>query len=168
MVFTGIYEHTIDAKNRLAIPSEIRKQLQAGHESQGKGCLYVTPDEARQALCVWPGDRFEQRAEQLDQSPRSPRELLPYERLFFSLASRTELDKQGRIRIAENLLQMTEMTGDVTVVGVNDHLEIWNREAWQAYMNQMLEQRPELLMHPRQAMRDEALVSPTKAPTDEK
>lgn len=157
VVFTGIYEHTIDSKNRLAIPSDIRKRLRSVVEGSDRDdevvSLYVTPDESRRALCLWPKDRFEQRAAELDRSERSSREILPYERLFYSLANLAELDKQGRIRLPDTLLSMCAIGSEVTVLGVNDHMEVWNRQAWTQYMARMLDEHPEVLMHPRQAMR---------------
>lgn len=157
MVFTGIYEHTIDTKNRLAIPSEVRRRLRSsagGGKDEGIR-LYVTLDQSKQSLCVWPEKQFENRAAQLDQSQRGAQEMLAYERLFFSLTHDVEVDKQGRIRLPERLLEMSGLGGEVTVIGVNDHLEIWDRKTWDAFMNKRLDEDPELLMHPRQAMRNE-------------
>lgn len=171
MVFTGIYEHSIDAKNRLAIPSDIRKQLIAeaiGGAVNGSGdssvVLYVMPDLKSNVLMIWPESRFTELAKMLDQSPRSLREVLPFERTMFPLTARSEMDKQGRIRLSDfHLKQLVKLDNDVAVVGVNDHLEVWSRTAWMAHLTQTLEQSPQLLMHPREALRDERLASEPNA-----
>ncbi len=163
MVFTGFYEHTIDAKNRLAIPSEIRKQLIAeanrrasDGETDGTVVVYVTPDPKTNALMIWPEARFAELAKMLDQSPRSLAEVLPFERTMFPLTARSEMDKQGRIRLSDfHLKQLVKLDSDVAVIGVNDHLEVWSRDAWMANLTQTLEQSPHLLMHPREALRNE-------------
>lgn len=154
MVFTGTYEHAIDAKNRLAVPAEIRAQVQrqAGTGEGDPVHLYVTVTEG-QALALYPEEAFEQRARELDDSALEADELLNYERLFFSMARRVEIDKQGRVRLPEQLLKRTGLSGDVVLLGVKDHLEVRDREAWQNYVQQMLAEKPELLMNPRRAMR---------------
>jgi MraZ protein len=154
LVFTGTYEHAIDAKNRLAIPAEIRAQVQrqAGTGEGEPVHLYVTLTEG-QALALYPEDAFEQRARELDSSELDADELLNYERLLFSLARRVEIDKQGRVRLPEQLLGRTGLSGDVVLLGVKDHLEVRDRDTWQDYVQQMLAQHPDVLMNPRRAMR---------------
>lgn len=155
MVFTGTYEHSIDAKNRLAIPSEIRVLFQRaakGRSADSASHVYVTLGEG-QALCLYSEEDFEKRAADLDHSELEPEELLAYERLMYSLARRVDLDKQGRVRLPENLLSLAQLGTDVVLIGVKDHLEIRDRAAWQGHVQQTLAQHPNLLMNPRRAMR---------------
>ncbi len=159
LVFTGTYEHTIDGKNRLAIPAELRAQLK--EESDGSNVfLYVTLGEG-QAMCLYTQRRFEQRADELDHSELDPDQLLSYERLMFSLARRVEVDKQGRIRLPDNLLKMAKLEPEVVLIGVKDHMEIRDRESWQAHVKQMLDLQPQILMNPRRAM---GRPTPPRAP----
>lgn len=154
VVFTGTYEHAIDTKNRLAIPAEIRSQIQRA-VGTGEGdpvYLFVTLSEG-QALALYTEQAFEQRAAELDDSPLDADELLDYERLLFSLARRVELDKQGRIRLPENLLKQSALESDVVLLGVKDHLEIRDRQSWQNHVEKLMRQRPNILMNPRRAMR---------------
>lgn len=151
MVFTGTYEHSIDAKNRLAIPADVRSLLQKGTDGSVPVHLFATLGEG-QALCLYTEDGFEQRAAELDHSELEPDQLLAYERLMFSLARRVELDKQGRVRLPENLLKMAKLGSDVVLIGVKDHLEIRDRQAWQSHVQQMLQLQPQILMNPRRAM----------------
>lgn len=151
MVFTGTYEHSIDAKNRLAIPSDVRALLQSRIDRDQSTYLYVTLGEG-QALCLYTEEGFEQRAEELDHSELDPDQLLTYERLMFSLARRVELDKQGRVRLPDNLLTKAGLGSDVVLLGVKDHLEVRDRVVWQEHVQQMLELQPQILMNPRRAM----------------
>lgn len=165
MVFTGTFEHAIDAKNRIAIPSELRSQIRREHESAGGGdgkggkygsgdspALYVTFGEGG-CLCLYTEAGFEKRAEALDDSPLESEELLAYERYFFSLARRVEMDSAGRVRLPEQLLARTDLGNEVVLIGVKDHLEIRDRTAWENEIEQMLSEKPGLLMNPRRAMR---------------
>lgn len=167
MLFTGTFEHAIDAKQRLAIPSEVRDRIKP--ETDGEA-LYVTvgqglpPEVAAQttgdgqpggskALCLYTERGFEQRAEQLDHSELPSDEVLVFERMMFPLARRVEIDKQGRVRLPEALLKLAGLDKDVVLIGVKDHLEIHDRSHWNAYLTHMLTQRPELLRNPRQLMK---------------
>ena len=154
MVFTGTYEHSIDAKKRLAIPSEIRSQIQRA-TGVGEGdpiYLYVLLGDGG-FLSLYTEEAFERRAAELDQSELDAEELLEYERLLFSLAKRVEVDKQGRIRLPDHLLKRTGLEADVVLLGVKDHLEVRDRQAWLDHLEAVLSRRPDMLMNPRRAMR---------------
>jgi MraZ protein len=154
LVFIGTYEHTIDAKQRLAIPSEIRAQIRAacGYESDDDIALFVTPGEGN-ALCLYTEQQFSARATELDQADRSTEEILAYEQLFYSLTRRVSMDKHGRIRLPENLLKLAGLSGDVVLLGVKDRLEIRDRQTWQEYVQQTLQASPGVLVNPRRIMR---------------
>ena len=148
MLFVGTYEHTIDAKQRLAIPADIRQQLEAG----GQRALYCVLIEGP-TLALYTESGFQKRADELDNSQRPPEEVLLYEQMFYSNAARVELDPQGRVRMPERLLDMAKLARDVVLIGVKDHLEVHDREGWNRKTQQLLAQRPDLLMNPRKAMK---------------
>ena len=148
LLFTGTYEHAIDAKQRLAIPADVRDRLNP--DSDGKA-FYAVVQEGP-TLCLYTERGFEKRADQLDQSDLPPEQVLEYERIFFALARRVELDKQGRIRLPEQLLKMTDLDRDVVLIGVKDHLELHDRPSYYQRMSRMLEEKPELLMNPRRVI----------------
>ena len=154
MVFTGTYEHSIDTKNRLAVPAEVRSQIKRSLKAE-KGdavYLYVTLGSDG-ALCLYTEKGYEQRAEELDNSEMDAEELLEYERMFYSLSKLVEMDKQGRVTMPGDLLTRSGIGTDVVLIGVKDHLEVRDREAWNEHLQQMLKDRPNILMNPRLAMR---------------
>jgi transcriptional regulator MraZ len=118
----GAHEHTIDDKNRLTLPAKFRQAFTDGIVvTRGlDGCLYAyrRPDWAR---------LVESRLATLD--PLSP-EGRRLERFFYSGATETELDKQGRVMIPRELIDHAKLGREVVVAGVNDRLEIWDRPAW--------------------------------------
>ncbi|WP_432798224.1 division/cell wall cluster transcriptional repressor MraZ [Poriferisphaera sp. WC338] len=158
MVFTGTYEHTIDAKNRLAIPATIRNQIlrSVGAGEGNSVALYITPGEAGPggpSLSIYTEAYFDRRAAELDQSEQDADEILDYEEMFYSMASRVEIDKQGRIRLPESVLAESGLGTDVVLLGVKDHLQIRDRKTWKDYIAQRLKENPGLLRNPRRMMR---------------
>ena len=117
----GEHEHALDEKNRLTLPARLRDQL--GDRvvvTRGlDGCLYVY------AAPEW--DKLAQRVGTLDALSREARTM---QRFFFASAMDAELDKQGRIVIPVGLLESAGIGREVTVAGIYDHLEIWDRAAW--------------------------------------
>ena len=119
----GEHEHALDDKNRLTLPARLRDQL--GDRvvvTRGlDGCLYVY------AADEW--TKLASRVGTLDPFSREAREM---QRFFFASAAEAELDKQGRIVIPAGLLERAGIGRDVTVTGIVDHLEIWDRASWRA------------------------------------
>jgi transcriptional regulator MraZ len=121
-MFLGEYEHTIDDKNRLTLPARFRDAL-AGGVVLTRGlddCLDVYARSDWNAL-------VEARLATLDPFSKEARDL---KRFFFSAASDAELDKQGRVLVPPALLRHGRLGREVVVAGVHDHLEIWDRAAW--------------------------------------
>ncbi len=154
MVFTGTYDHTIDTKNRLAIPAEVRTRIKrsAGMDDDGSVFLYVTLAKDG-TLCLYTEKGYEQRADELDHSEMDPDELLEYERIFYSLSKSVEFDKQGRVTLPSNLLERAGLGSEVVLIGVKDHLEVRDRKAWYGHLERKLKDQPDILMNPRLAMR---------------
>jgi len=155
LVFYGTHELVIDSKNRMAIPAGIRAELQhAASDPHSTIQLVVTLGEGK-ALSLYTVEGYEKHAANLDQSELDPDELLVYERLLFSLGQRVEIDKGGRILLPELLLGRVELGAQskVVLIGAKDHLEIHDRDAWNAYVQQMLDRHGGTLMNPRRAMR---------------
>jgi MraZ protein len=117
----GEHEHTLDDKNRLTLPAKLREQLgERVVVSRGlDGCLYVYSD------AEWA--RLAERVGSLDPFSREARTM---QRWFFASGSDAELDKQGRMVIPATLLKNAGIGREVTVAGVYDHLEIWDRASW--------------------------------------
>ena len=117
----GEHDHTLDDKNRLTLPAKLRELL--GNEvvvTRGlDGCLAVYSPAGFEVLRARVGT--------LDQFSGEARTL---QRYFFSSAAVVELDRQGRVVIPAKLLELAKVGREVTVAGVFDHLEIWDRAAW--------------------------------------
>ena len=122
-MFMGQYNHTIDTKGRLIIPSKFRDLL--GEEfvvTKGMdGCLFVYANDDWAA--------FEQKLTSL---PLINKEARKFARFFLAGASQVEVDKQGRILVASNLREFAGLDKDVVLVGVGSRIEIWSLANWEA------------------------------------
>ena len=117
----GQHEHSLDDKNRLTLPAKLREQLgDSVVVTRGMdGCLYVYARDAWDVLAARIGG--------LDSLSADTRRM---QRHFFANATAGELDKQGRVVIPAVLLEHEGIGREVTVTGVGDHLEIWDRGKW--------------------------------------
>jgi MraZ protein len=126
-MFLGEYEHNIDTKGRMAVPAKFRAQLDRGAViSKGMGTC----------LSVYTVGRWEEKSNELVAGMSSD-ELRDFERRIYPSASEVELDGQGRIVIPAKLRAYAKITTEVTVAGVRDHFEIWDRATWQTYQERL-------------------------------
>lgn len=120
-MFMGEYNHTIDAKGRLIIPSKFREAL--GSEfviTKGlDGCLFVFP------MKEW--EAFEEKLRGLPLIDKNARK---FSRFFLAGASTCELDKQGRILVPDTLREFAQMDKEVVLTGMLDRIEVWSKEQW--------------------------------------
>jgi len=122
-MFLGRFEHTIDDKGRVTIPSHFRAALAAGMViTRGiDGCLFVFPIARWEQL----SDKFEQMPTITQEETRS------LVRFFFTEAIDCLPDKQGRVLLPTYLRQYAHLRDQAIVAGVRDHLEVWNPEAYE-------------------------------------
>lgn len=133
MNFVGFYEHAIDAKNRLAIPSKFRAHMTPEREGNG---FVIVPGQPPDTLWLYPERSFARLADQVESALIPDQDQLQFEQVFFTMAEAVELDSQGRILIPERLLTRTGLPRDVVVCGVRDHLEIRSRDGFEARLEE--------------------------------
>jgi MraZ protein len=126
-VFLGEYQHSVDEKGRIVMPSKFRERLESG--------AVVTKGQER-CLYVFPADRWEHEVARINRLPRTNRTNRNFARAFFGGASDLAMDKQGRLPIPQPLRTYAGLEKDVVVVGVSDRLEIWDATSWQSLSSQ--------------------------------
>src|SRR5436305_159272 len=127
MLLTGTHPRTLDDKKRLALPKRLREQL------GDPPTLFVTPGPD-QCLWVYTQDGLERLAEKLDRSPAADAEARVFRRLYFAQTEAVDVDRSGRVLIPERLVQFASLTHEVVLLGVRDHLELWDAQRWQQYL----------------------------------
>ena len=121
----GEYNHNIDSKGRLILPSKFRTEL--GDRfivTKGfDGCLYGYSVEEWKAI-----------EEKIKTLPLvTGKDARNFTRFFFSSAIECEIDSQGRILISQNLREFAELKKEVVIIGVSSRIEIWSKEKWDEY-----------------------------------
>ena len=120
----GEYEHSLDVKGRLIMPSKLREDI--GEKfivTKGlDGCLFGFSKRE------W--ENFEEKLKTLPLTNKSARDFV---RFFLSGATECEIDKQGRFLIVANLRQYASLEKDVAIIGIGTRIEIWSKKKWQQY-----------------------------------
>jgi len=135
-VLFGEFELSIDDKNRLLIPSEVRRSIDQA--AQGDGFFLVVGVNRHPWL--YPERYYEQLVTEVPADITPEQDLLAFDQLHFALASRLDPDKQGRVVLPDKILRRVGIEREVTLIGVRDHLELWNRTDWEVH-REALEQR---------------------------
>ena len=118
--FLGEYQHALDAKGRFILPARLRDQL-------GDVACVTSDDDG--CLALWRPEEFEVKASEIrDRARQGERDV---QRAFFAGAMEASPDKQGRVAISQALRDFAGLERDVVVVGLFDHIEIWDAAAWQ-------------------------------------
>ena len=148
LLLTGEYQHTVDGKSRVLISNKLRNQIDA--DEHGSNFYLVLG--ANGILCLYPEKYFEQIV--LAVAPRStaPDEAVAFERISFALAGKVELDSQGRLLLNERLRKRAGLKDRITLVGVRDHIELWNSENWEQYLTDHMAQYQKQMSQARQAV----------------
>lgn len=121
-MFMGEYNHTVDVKGRLIVPSKFRDQL--GDEfvvTKGlDGCLFVYPSEEWKLI--------ETKFREVSQFSKEARK---FARFFFAGAAVCEVDKQGRVLLPAVLREFAGIEKEIISAGVGNRIEIWSKDRWQ-------------------------------------
>ena len=131
MALTGTYERTMDDKLRLAIP----RQLRDGFRDASSEELYLAPGNEG-CLSVFSKAGFEAFATKMATVSTGRVQVRNFLRLYYSQAECVQVDKQSRIRIPDRLVKMAELKHNVVLIGVHDHVEIWDKERWDSFLSQ--------------------------------
>ena len=137
MLLTGTYERTLDEKLRLALPKTLREVLTTDKQ------LVLTPGTDG-SLSLFPGHAFAALAERLASRSPTGHEVRAFSRLLYAQSHSVEVDSQGRIRLPADLARMANLDGDVVLLGVGDHVELWNKLRWEAYLTELQPQYDQL------------------------
>lgn len=121
---TGEYQHSLDSKGRVFIPAKLRDEL-------GE-VFYITLSMER-CLCAYSAESWQEFSSKVNAMPYvRQRKMRP----LFAHAAKCELDSQGRALIPQNLREYANLTKNITVLGCNNHAELWDSDTWAAICEQ--------------------------------
>lgn len=128
MLLTGAFPRTLDDKLRFAIPKPLRDEWEPGTD-----VIYVGPGTDG-SLALYTPTTFAQRAQEMGAAPAVGADVRAFQRLYYAQAQRIELDGLGRVRLPMELARWASLEKEIVVLGVRDHVEIWDRAKWEAYL----------------------------------
>jgi len=120
--FFGRYEHSLDDKGRVILPSKFRAPFEHG------GYLTAYQDGC---LSLWTPEEFETQMQAMQERAKEGRSDRNLVRLWASTSHELEIDRQGRMAIPAQLREYAGLEGDVLVLGAIDRVELWNRASWE-------------------------------------
>ncbi|MFH1848434.1 MAG: division/cell wall cluster transcriptional repressor MraZ [Candidatus Omnitrophota bacterium] len=129
-MFYGEYEHSLDKKGRLIIPSGIREVAKSNYIEK----FYLTRGLDR-CLFMFGESEWKQQEMKFKNLSFTKKEARSFNRLYFSGTTEAELDRQGRLLIPKYLKDFAGIKRDVIIIGVSNRIEIWAREGWQEFYN---------------------------------
>ncbi len=136
LLLTGEFQHVVDGKGRVLVSNKLRSQIDA--DAHGSNFYLVMG--ANGILCLYPEKYFERIADAMAPETGAPDEAVAFERISFAFASRIELDSQGRLLLNDRLRKRAGLKSQITLIGVRDHIELWNDEDWERYVSDHMTQ----------------------------
>ena len=115
---TGEFQHSLDSKGRLFIPAKLREEL---------GEIFYMTVSMDRCLCAYSAESWRSFSDKVSAMPYVRQRRM---RPLFAHAAKCELDSQGRTLIPQNLRAYANLVKNITVVGCNNHAELWDSEAW--------------------------------------
>ncbi len=117
----GKYQNSIDAKGRMIVPSKYRGEL-------GYRCVLTRGID--KCLYIYPMSQWEKFMEKLSALPTSDPNARAFVRHFYANAVESDIDKQGRMGIPQELREYANIEKELVTVGLLDKIEIWSKAEW--------------------------------------
>ena len=128
-MLTGKYNHSLDTKNRIIIPSKLKEQL---------GAKITIMRGSDKCLTMYSAEEWESYAQKISELPKTQvREITRY---LYSNSIEVQPDAQGRVMLSPEMLQFAGISKNVITVGCGKYAEIWSEEVWN---EQNLDKEPE-------------------------
>ncbi|WP_010252207.1 division/cell wall cluster transcriptional repressor MraZ [Acetivibrio cellulolyticus] len=123
-MFYGEYQHSVDAKGRVIVPSKFR---------DGLGEKFIVTKGLDNCLFAYSAEEWSNLETKLKSLPFTDKDVRAFVRFFFAGATECEVDKQGRILLPQNLREYAGLDKDIYVIGVSTRVEIWDKAKWENY-----------------------------------
>ena len=134
-MFMGEFNHTIDTKGRLIIPAKIREQL-------GDTCIVTKGFD--DCLSIYTLEKWEKISVALQSQPSTKAGIRALKRFVFGSAAELDFDRQGRVLVPSPLREHAHLKKNAVILGAGDHVEIWSREQYESYDEEVAPSMEEL------------------------
>ena len=134
-MLVGSYNHKIDSKGRTVLPAKFRNEL---------GTSVVATIGIDKCIALYPSERWEKLLLQLKDLSGLRRKARDFRRVLLSMAAELEIDSAGRILLPGVLREYADAELDITLIGAEDHMEIWDTLKWEEHRQSVLSDFSEL------------------------
>lgn len=125
-MYFGSFAHNLDEKGRLMIPRKMREEL--GYK------VYIMKGYEG-SLSLYNEERYQKLVEEFSRLSFNQSKVRDYLRLQFASTYEMEVDKLGRVQIPTALLTKYNISKEVLVLGIGDHIEVWDKAKYEEYEN---------------------------------
>lgn len=123
IVLYGEYRHNVDTKGRVFMPAKLREDL-------GNSFMLCRGIEGKRCLCIYSTEEWNRLDEKIRELPTMKASKV--RRFLYAGAAKLDCDAQGRVLLPAPLREYAELKGEICILGMSTHLELWNSEAWAA------------------------------------
>jgi MraZ protein len=138
-VLYGEFDLKIDAKNRMGIPAAVRQEIP---KEYGEAFFLVIG--INRVPWFYPERYYGEMVSKVPTEMTPGEDLLAFDQLYFAMASKLTPDDEGRVLIPGKILQRAQIGKEVTLIGVRDHLELWNRADWEVRREELFQRNQEI------------------------
>lgn len=136
----GEFFHAVDSKGRVTVPAKIRDAIDPQVEGDG----FVAVRSFEDVLYLYTPKSYERIAPQFDPKMQTNPDVRNFLRVHYAVAEDLEVDSLGRVLLSENMLRRCGIAKDVAILGVQDHIEVWDRTRWESFVKEQLRRHDEL------------------------
>ncbi len=131
-MFLGSFKYSIDSKNRISIPARMRKFVNPEAND-----TFVLTRGTTKCILIYPMDRWKELvASKLDKLNAFDPKESKFLRMFLHEAAEDKFDSQSRLMVPKNLIEYAGIEKEVKIIGVNQFIEVWNPQTYEAYLKQ--------------------------------
>lgn len=134
-MLVGSYNHKLDSKGRMVLPARFRGEL---------GSSVVATIGIDKCVAIYPISRWEELILKLKDLSSFKKNARDFRRVLLSMATEQEIDASGRILLPSLLREYAGTEQDVTLIGAEDHMEIWDTKKWEEHRQEVLSDFSEL------------------------
>lgn len=128
-MLVGSYNHKIDGKGRTVLPAKFRGEL---------GASVVATIGIDRCIALYPIARWEELLVKLKDLSSFKKNARDFRRVLLSMATEQEIDGAGRILVPQMLRDYAGADVEVTLIGAEDHIEIWDTSKWEEHRAEVL------------------------------
>ena len=128
-MLVGSYNHKLDGKGRTVLPAKFRGELETS---------VVATIGIDRCIALYPLAQWEEVTDKLKELSTFKKKARDFRRVLLSMATELDFDSAGRILLPQILRDYAETATNITIIGAENHIEIWDTQKWNEHRNSVL------------------------------